>query len=945
VIALLALLGLGPLAATAARTPGEPADPDRRAADEARGIERDNPAERIDAARELLEGQPGPQALEHRLEVARGERARAVYRGDLQRSGAAFRNALTLAPVPDGVWLNLGPTHADSEWNSATFHNVDSGRVRGIVPHPTDPKILFLATAGGGVWKTYNGGGDWEPLTDFLGATAVGALAMDPHNPDILYLGLGDPFDTTAVGLAVTTDGGATFSDPLKAVAVATYGSARYTATSVRDIKVDPGNSAHVLVATDIGLFSWDGSHAPVHLPLPDRAGAQGSGFQIWSIGWVGANTWLVSGRAPGASSALSGGTANPLVNLWRSTDNGVTWTTAIGGLPAADAKDIGRATIAVAESTTVDAESARVYLLAANSNDSSGTSAQRDLYRSEDGGKTFQPLLMSSRRVPVNPTSEQPDLNVLHEQAWYDQAIAVDPTNPDLVLVGGNLSMVRSTDGGQTWAVMADWLPAANNLNLPYVHADYHAMAFSLANVKTFYVGTDGGLFSSTDVTTALPGRATLSDALNTGIVSHLVYSLACAPDSWPAAMQGFVIGGFQDNGTRLRSLASQSGPSTFDQVFGGDGIGVAVSGAVGTDSPNATLTSVPKEVYRSLGGGAIASWQKFMDGLGSPMPFFVRFASEGDQTFLTFTDAPDSSVYRSVGGGSWAKLPSHVHYAGAPDADQFLTYAQKPAAFHFISTHPAKAGVYAINAAAGAVYVTPNGGTDWYASSVLGTGPSRKLGIKGTAGLSFDPSDTTASTLWVGSQANTVFDIASDPANPITQPVPDDYGHLFKTTDLGQSWTSVLGSPGHSLPNVEVVAVKVDPNDPKTVYVGTFIGLYITHDGGNTFDRAPGLPLVQVSDICVSPASRSMKIATYGRGFWQLNNTAGGLPAGARGRGDLDFNQQLDGFDLIDLVSRMGADNTSPRYSPEADLVGTTNTIDDGDLAAFVARFGGSP
>ena len=170
--------------------------------------------------------------------------------------------------------------------------------------------------------------------------------------------------------------------------------------------------------------------------------------------------------------------------------------------------------------------------------------------------------------------------------------------------------------------------------------------------------------------------------------------------------------------------------------------------------------------------------------------------------------------------------------------------------------------------------------------------------------------------------------------------------YGHLFRTRDRGLTWESIVGSAGHLLPPLVIPSVRIDPNDSNTLYVASEAGLYVSHDAGVNFDRAPGLPLVKVTDICISPGSSNMKISTYGRGFWQLNtNAASGAPSGARGRGDMNFDQRLDGFDLIDLTAQLGKTNALPDYRPEANLVGNVNAVDDADLTAFLTRFGGAP
>jgi len=905
--------------------------------------EADDAVAREAAKRSLEEGEFTAEARFRMLQIARRERVRAGR--TLVRESAL---AALSAASSNGVWINLGPTRSDVQFNGVVFQAQDSGRVRSIVPHPTEPGILYLATAGGGVWKTFDAGLSWEPITDQkVGSTAVGALAMDQQAPDILYLGLGDPFDTKQPGLFRSRDGGLSWEGPVQAVAVDPAGKP-VTAQSVRDIAVDPLASAHVLVATDVGLFVWDGVSPPRKAPLPMRSATATAA--MWSVAWAGPATWLASGQL---FDPAQGGTQGTL-GLWRSIDDGQSWSDISNGLPPADAQQIFRATLAVAPSTAVSGETSRVFLLAAGAN---GTGAfQKDLYRSEDGGKTFAALGVNATRAPDNPIDVQRDLDLLQQQAGYNQAIAVDPEDANTVFIGGMFAAARSQDGGMTWSLVGEWLPAFSNSGLPYVHSDHHAMVFGMAGQKTLYFGTDGGLFASTDATTALPAQVHVSDQLNVGVVSHLVYQVACGKGTaeW-AANPGFVVAGTQDNGTRVRNLATASGPSTFDQAVGGDAIGVAVSRAIQGTVPAAVMSSSPlRGPLRSGSGGLPGSFVLFKPGLpaaGSPsIPFFVRIASDDaaadGQTFLTFTDPPDSVIYRSVGTNSWTPINGNsVHSSDGTTGATFKNYAGGRAVFHLLFTHPRAAGVYAVSASHGGIFVTPDGGTTWNGASVLGTNPQRRfLGIKGATGVAFDPTDPTGTRLWAASDQPDVFDATPSLAsNPPTQPVPDDYGHLFFTSDGGQSWQSVTGAG--TLPNVPIESLRGDPNDPDVLYVGTFIGLYKSTDHGATFTRDFGLPFVKITDICVSGDGASVVVATYGRGVWQLNPTPGGIAAGARGKGDLDFNQALDGFDLIDLVSALGTTSASPSYPPEADLVGASNQIDDADLAAFLARFGGRP
>jgi hypothetical protein len=145
--------------------------------------------------------------------------------------------------------------------------------------------------------------------------------------------------------------------------------------------------------------------------------------------------------------------------------------------------------------------------------------------------------------------------------------------------------------------------------------------------------------------------------------------------------------------------------------------------------------------------------------------------------------------------------------------------------------------------------------------------------------------------------------------------------------------------------LPNVPADVVRVDPHDSQTVYVGTFLGLYVTHDAGQTFDRmGVGLPLAAVTDLCINPVTQTLRVSTYGRGFWEIDQHAA-TAGGTRGRGDMDGNQRLDAFDLLDLVRTMGKTNADDGYRQEADLTGRAAAVDDADLTLFLSRFGGAP
>jgi len=438
-------------------------------------VQEDDPRDRLEATRAWR----GDHAAgrERILEAAIRERDRYAVGG--RRPGAGM-NALVAGSA--NAFVNVGPTRADFAVNGDTFHEIDSGRVRQILAHPIDPDVLYVGTSGGGVWKTSNARTPtirWDPLTDALGTTSVGTLAMDPSNPDILFLGFGDPFDVQQPGLVRSTDGGGTWSAPavLKATyPVGTTSTLELTAGSVTDIKVDPRNSQVVLATTDVGLFrSIDGGTNWTHVPL---ASINSRFFFMWSLAYVGNDSWMVTGVSADIDVPPNPAAAGVFA-IWRSTDDGLTWGYAAAALPGGEstAGVAGRATLATAPSTLADPASARVYLLTASSN---GTS-QRDLLRSDDAGLTFLSLQVDAFHAPTNPNADQRTLDILNDQAWYNQALLVDPADPDTVFIGGQLSMARSRDGGRSWSILSDWLPnnsENNNIDRPYVHADLHAFA-----------------------------------------------------------------------------------------------------------------------------------------------------------------------------------------------------------------------------------------------------------------------------------------------------------------------------------------------------------------------------------------------------------------------------------------------------------------------------------
>jgi photosystem II stability/assembly factor-like uncharacterized protein len=573
--------------------------------------------------------------------------------------GAAGRSG-----VP--TWRSIGPADAKKAQNFYTLKVTDSGRIRNILPHPTDPNTVYILSSGGGIWKTTNferKNPTWKSVTDQVITTSGGAAAMG-RNPNTLYFGTGDPFDgIPLVGGAMlkTTDGGSTWSD-------FTFLGASGIIT---DIKVDTSAASDiVLVSTDEGIYrSTDGgnTYAPAY-----------TGLAVWSIVKTSAG-WL----AAAATSKYFSPAA-----ILRSTDSGATWLP----VTAANVTDgAGRFTLAVGAPGD---KVAYAYV------STDGGGGQKDLYRSEDGGLTWLALGLATK-APENPTEENMDMDLMHGQSFYNQMIVVDPTDPkrNTVYLGGNLNTAKTTTGGQTWKLLTNWLA---QFGQPYAHADHHTAVVSTAGNKTrVMIGTDGGLFVSSDA------GQTWDDEKNQGLVNHLIYAIATPGDD-----KQRVIAGLQDNGTRVRIDET----STFNQTYGGDGFGVGWSQHDG----NIALGSyVYGYIYHT---NRFPSDQQFwVDPVEDPVNpclsngidrcnayFYTPVltpSARADREGLTFFTTTASYIYRTDNGG--------VNWSPILKGNPARSYIRS--GIHTVSVSPTDTNHVAAIGFGGFIWVTADGGKTW--------------------------------------------------------------------------------------------------------------------------------------------------------------------------------------------------------------------------------------
>jgi photosystem II stability/assembly factor-like uncharacterized protein len=712
-----------------------------------------------------------------------GRIPREVWRA-AKAQAAALKAAKHRSADP---WVPRGPTNI-------------GGRITDMAVHPGNGNFVYAAAAEGGVLRSQDGGQHWSALFDDQSSLAVGAVAIDPGDPDVVYAGTGEvnPGGGSVAyggdGLYRSTDQGDTWS----LIGLEDSGA-------IGRIRIDPSDSNRIFVAAMGHL--WDTNpERGVYRTLDGGATWERVLYVNDSTGCVDLimrpddpNVILAAmwERLRQPEYYTYGG---PGCAVWRTDDGGDTWSKVAGGLPTPGFNS-GRIGLSLCQG-----QPDVMHAIYADK-----TGYFDGLYRSTNGGTTW------------TRTNDGSLSSVFSSYGWWFGNVRTHPVDPDIIYVLG-LYFYRSTNGGASYS-------SASGI----MHVDHHGLEFGPGLNPVLYNGNDGGVYRSTNggtVWTKLPDLPVTQ-----------IYRVALDANN-PDALYC----GAQDNGTNRTLTGSVS---DWTNIYGGDGFQPLVhpgnSNQIWAQYQYGSLS------YSSSGG---SSWSGATGGISYSDRFNWNCPLIQDPTNVNQRYFGTNRVYRSASTTSWTAISPDL--TGGPHSGN---QGQVSGTLTTLAVSPLDGNVIWAGSDDGRVQVTANGGGTWnevsaalpdrWITSVRADPFDRETAFVTVSGFRWSEPlphlfrTRDLGTSWEAIASNLpeapVNDFAADPGNEGRYFVATDVG-VYETQDEGVTWSAF----GAGLPNVVVTSLALDAaND--TLFAGTygrsFFSVTIEEEEGSFIPYGTGL------------------------------------------------------------------------------------------------------
>jgi len=678
---------------------------------------------------------------------------------------SANKNSNSSNSVMSSTWTSAGPFGAPTGLVFGLPRK--AGRDNFLTFHPTNTLTIYAGAAGGGLWETTNGGISWITNTDNLPVTAVSDLAIDPTNPNIMYLACGGGNDVLAGspvysdGLYKTTNAGLSW-----APAGLTFSLSQ--SRVIHRVVLDPTNPAIVFAATNIGIFRSTNSGATF---------SSVSSINCWDIKFNPGNPAIVYAAASS--------------QIFRSTNSGVSFgLVSTPGVPANGSAN--RMCLAV-----TPLNPSFVYVLASRSTDSQFLG----VYQSTDNGQNFS-LKSNTPNIIGNSCG---GTSTGQGQGWYDLTIAASPITSGRIVIGG-VNVWESTNNGTNWSLIGCWNNPVN-----YIHADIHELQF--APNGTLFSSNDGGIFryNGGSTWTDITAQRNIAQMYKIGLSSLTV-------NRW--------ITGHQDNGTNIKNgvnyTASLSGDGmdcfidrTNDNIMFGEqfngSLNRSTNGGVSWSPITSGITGTgdwvtPWKQDPIVANTIYAGFNTMFKSTNQGSSWSAIGTTGGGSSIVEFAVAPSNnqiiyvlhpgSIRKTINGGTtWTNVTNGVPAGNAT----FITIKPNDPNTAWVTVSGYNAG--------NKVYQTTNGGATWLNitsnlpnlpanCSVYEIGSNDRIYIGMDVGIYYKDNSSSTWTLYnVGLPNVVVMDLEMTPASP---------GKIYAATyGRGVYMADVIAATGAPVPN----------------------------------------------------------------------------------------------------------------------------------------------